>query len=38
MRMDYPSHLAENLLIGSGVVEAACKILGKQRLCGAGMR
>ena len=37
-RMDYTRHLAENLPIGSGVVEAACKTLVKQRLCGAGMR
>jgi len=37
-RMDYARHLAENLPIGSGVVEAACKTLVKQRLCGAGMR
>jgi hypothetical protein len=37
-RMDYPPHLAETLPIGSGVVEAACKTLVKQRLCGAGMR
>ena len=37
-RMDYPAHLAEHLPIGSGVIEAACKTLVKQRLCGAGMR
>ncbi len=37
-RMDYPRHLADNLPIGSGVVEAACKTLVKQRLCGAVMR
>jgi len=37
-RMDYARHVAENLPIGSGVVEAACKTLVKQRLCGAGMR
>ncbi len=37
-RMDYPRHVAECLPIGSGVVEAACKTLVKQRLCGAGMR
>jgi hypothetical protein len=24
--------------IGSGVTEAACKVLVKQRLCGSGMR
>ena len=27
----------KNLPIGSGVTEAACKILVKQRLCGSGM-
>ena len=37
-RMDYAQQVAENLPIGSGVIEAACKTLVKQRLCGAGMR
>jgi len=37
-RMDDARHVVENLPIGSGVVEAACKTLVKQRLCGAGMR
>ncbi len=37
-RMDYAGHVVDNLPIGSGVVEAACKTLVKQRLCGAGMR
>ncbi len=37
-RMDYARHVVEHLPIGSGVVEAACKTLVKQRLCGAGMR
>ena len=36
--MDYPGFLAENLPIGSGVTEAACKTLVKQRLCASGMR
>lgn len=36
--MDYPGFLADNLPIGSGVTEAACKTLVKQRLCGSGMR
>ena len=36
--MDYATHLEENLPIGSGVTEAACKTLVKQRLCGSGMR
>ena len=37
-RMDYVTHLSKNLPIGSGVTEAACKTLVKQRLCGSGMR
>jgi len=37
-RMDYAKHVHENLPIGSGVTEAACKTLVKQRLCGSGMR
>lgn len=37
-RMDYATHIDENLPIGSGVTEAACKTLVKQRLCGSGMR
>lgn len=36
--MNYPGFLAENLPIGSGVTEAACKTLVKQRLCASGMR
>jgi hypothetical protein len=36
--MDYPGFLAENLPIGSGVTEAACKSLVKQRLRASGMR
>lgn len=36
--MDYAGHLDKNLPIGSGVTEAACKTLVKQRLCGSGMR
>jgi hypothetical protein len=36
--MDYVGHLEKNLPIGSGVTEAACKTLVKQRLCGSGMR
>jgi hypothetical protein len=36
--MDYASFHANNLPIGSGVTEAACKVLVKQRLCGSGMR
>lgn len=37
-RMDYAHHVEKNLPIGSGVTEAACKTLVKQRLCGSGMR
>ena len=37
-RMDYAAYTPANLPIGSGVTEAACKTLVKQRLCGSGMR
>lgn len=37
-KMDYAAHLQAKRPIGSGVVEAACKTLVKQRFCGAGMR
>jgi hypothetical protein len=37
-QMDYPTFVAEGLPIGSGVTEAACKTLVKQRLCASGMR
>lgn len=36
-RMDYPTYVAQGWQIGSGPVEAACKLVG-QRLKGAGMR
>ncbi len=36
--MNYALHINEQLPIGSGVTEAACKTLVKQRLCGSGMR
>ena len=36
--MDYAMHTEKNLTIGSGVTEAACKMLVKQRLCDSGMR
>ena len=36
--MDYATQIAKNLPIGSGVTEAACKTLVKQRLCCSGMR
>ena len=36
--MNYALHMDEQLPIGSGVTEAACKTLVKQRLCCSGMR
>lgn len=36
--MDYASNVEKRLPIGSGVVEAACKTLVKQRFCCSGMR
>lgn len=37
-RMDYPRYRAQNLPIGSGVVESACKHVVAERLKGSGMR
>jgi hypothetical protein len=37
-RMDYPPLVESHAPIGSGVTEAACKVLVKQRLCGTGMK
>lgn len=37
-RMDYAPHVAQQHPIGSGVTEAACKVIVKQRFGGAGMR
>ena len=37
-RMSYTSHLKRNLPIGSGVTEAACKTVVKQRMCVSGSR
>jgi hypothetical protein len=37
-QMDYAAALKNHWPIGSGVTEAACKTLVKQRLCRAGMR
>lgn len=37
-RMDYAAARRENLPIGSGITEAACKTIVKARLCGGGMR
>jgi hypothetical protein len=36
--MDYAEHVAANHPIGSGVTEAACKTIVKQRLGQSGMR
>ena len=37
-RMKYPHYKQNNYPIGSGVTEAACKIVIKQRFCRSGMR
>lgn len=37
-KMKYAKNQKENLPIGSGVTEAACKTLVKQRLCNSGMK
>ena len=37
-RMDYAARVEANEPIGSGVTEAACKVIDKQRLCGSGMK
>jgi hypothetical protein len=37
-RMDYPARVARNEPIGTGVTEAACKVIVMQRLCGSGMK
>jgi hypothetical protein len=37
-QMDYAEYLEKKYPIGSGVTEAACKTLVKQRLCCSGMR
>ena len=37
-RMDYAGLSESHVPIGSGVTEAACKVLVKQRLCGSGMK
>jgi hypothetical protein len=36
--MKYPEYLAKKIPIGSGVIEAACKVIIKQRMCNSGMR
>jgi hypothetical protein len=37
-RMDYADRAAAHEPIGSGVTEAACKVIVKQRRCGPGMK
>jgi hypothetical protein len=37
-QMDYHDYKKKHLPIGSGVIEAACKVIIKQRLCCAGMK
>ena len=37
-RMDYAENRERNIPIGSGVTEAACKVIVKQRLCCSGMK
>jgi hypothetical protein len=37
-RMDYPRYRAENLPVGSGVIESSCKHVVGDRLKGSGMR
>jgi hypothetical protein len=37
-QMHYAEAVARRLPIGSGVTEAACKVIVKARLCGAGMK
>lgn len=36
--MNYKKYRDQNFPIGSGVTEAACKTLIKQRLCNSGMK
>ena len=37
-QMDYSEYVKQNLPIGSGVIEAACKVIVKQRMCNSGMK
>ena len=37
-KMKYAQNIKKNLPIGSGVTEAACKVIVKQRLCGSSMK
>ena len=36
--MRYAQNVERNIPIGSGVTEAACKVVVKQRLCQSGMK
>ena len=37
-QMDYANYLKNNYPVGSGVTEAACKVIVKQRFCQSGMK
>jgi hypothetical protein len=37
-QMNYSYYLSQNMPIGSGVIEAACKVIIKQRMCNSGMK
>lgn len=37
-QMDYNEYAKKHFPIGSGIVEAACKVIIKQRLCNSGMK
>ena len=37
-RMNYASYRKGHLPIGSGVTEAACKVIVRERMCGSGMK
>lgn len=37
-QMNYSYYVSQKLPIGSGVIEAACKVIIKQRMCNSGMR
>jgi hypothetical protein len=37
-QMDYANYLSRKIPIGSGVTEAACKVIIKQRMCCSGMK
>jgi hypothetical protein len=37
-QMKYPEYLNKKIPTGSGVIEAACKVIIKQRMCNSGMK